>query len=571
MRWITSAIALLLFSACTPETEQSISPEKPQYVGSAACANCHQPQHEAWQASHHQLAMTEPTDASVVADFDGTAFERTTFQKVEDRWVVHTDAADGQLSDFDVRYTFGIEPLQQYLLELPGNRLQALNIAWDTVGENWFHLYPDESIDHDDVLHWTKSSHNWNYMCADCHSTDVTKGYDAVERTYATEFAEISVGCEACHGPGSLHVALTEVGLTEIGSIGSGMVPLATQAEQINSCARCHSRRSQLKEGFTADDAYLDYYLPSLLDESLYHPDGQILDEVYVYGSFLQSKMHAQGVTCSNCHDAHSAKLLIEGNGLCTQCHNATGRPDFPTLKPADYDSEAHLLHADGEAGCVSCHMPERTYMGVDPRRDHSFRIPRPDLADAIGVPNACNACHDDETPQWAADVIAERFGAVRPHSYGPVFAAARNGEPSVEAALAAEGVDAEQPAIVRATAMSLMATYELGVTGFALEAGLRDPSPLVRIGALRGAARWDAERRWRVSSHLLRDPYLAVRIEAARALMDAFTTLSVSDQAELQAGIDEYLETQRLNADRAGSPDQHRFGLSRDGRPCGC
>jgi tetratricopeptide (TPR) repeat protein len=246
--------------------------------------------------------------------------------------------------------------------------------------------------------------------------------------------------------------------------------------------------------------------------------------------------------------------LLIDGNGLCTQCHNETGRPDFPSLPLADYDSAAHNLHAENSEGasCISCHMPERTYMVVDPRRDHSFRIPRPDLTTAIGVPNTCNACHDDQTPEWAAGIIADRFGADRNGHFGSVFAAARNGEPNAEAALAAVSQDEQQPAIVRATAMSLMAAYGKGVTGFALEAGLRDPNPLVRIGALRGAQRWEAERRWRRASHLLSDATLAVRVEASRALMDVFMTLSVGDQATLRAGIDEYLGTQRLNADRA-------------------
>jgi predicted CXXCH cytochrome family protein len=446
-----------------------------------------------------------------------------------------------------VRYTFGVEPLQQYLLALPGGRLQALGVAWDdrsaTVGgQRWFHLHPDETVDHNDVLHWTRDSQNWNYMCADCHSTAVNKRYDADSRTYQTSFAEDTVGCEACHGPGSQHAA------------GTNIVALENQATQLNTCAPCHSRRSQLAEGFDPERSYFDHYLPSLLDEGLYHADGQILDEVYVYGSFLQSKMHDRGVTCSDCHDAHSAKLRVAGNALCTQCHNEAGRPDFRSLQRADYDSDAHHFHTQDDEGsrCVACHMPAVTYMGVDERRDHSFRIPRPDLTLALGVPNACEACHGDQPPEWARDVLEARFGTEQTSHFGSVFAAARALEPAAELELAAIGEDPVQPAIVRATAMSLMVAYQRGATALALEKGLRDPNPLVRIGALRGAARWEPQQRWSKCKHLLDDEHLVVRTQAARVLGDALNALPDGERARLAASLVAYLEVLALNADRA-------------------
>lgn len=506
--------------------------------------------------------MAAPTNESVVGDFAEASFSygatRSSFTRQGDRFVVRTDAADGELADFEVRYAFGAEPLQQYLLQLPGGRLQALGVAWDNRpaaagGQRWFHLHPDENVDHTDVLHWTSDSQNWNYMCADCHSTAVNKRYDVDARTYQTDFAEVTVGCEACHGPGSRHVASAVGGLERSEIEGSGIVALDTQSAQLNTCSPCHSRRGQLAEGFTPERSYFDHYLPSLLDEGLYHVDGQILDEVYVYGSFLQSKMHERGVTCSQCHEPHSAEIRIEGNGLCTQCHNEAGRPDFPTLHLADYDSPGHHLHDSDSAGarCVSCHMPERTYMVIDDRRDHSFRIPRPDLTVALDVPNACNACHD-QPPQWARDVLVTRFGDDHEPHFASVFAAARGYDPTVEVELAAIGEDPEQPPIVRATAMSLMVGYQRGATAFALEKGLRDPSPLVRIGALRGAARWEPARRWSKTKHLLDDEYLAVRTEAARMLAGAFGELAVADQRRLASDLGAYLDTLSLNADRA-------------------
>ncbi len=108
----------------------------------------------------------------------------------------------------------------------------------------------------------------------------------------------------------------------------------------------------------------------------LYHADGQQRDEVYNWGSFLQSKMYASGVTCSDCHDPHSGKLRAEGNALCAACH-----------LPSKYDAAAHHHHKPGSAGaaCVACHMPTTTYMVVDPRHDHSLRVPRPDLSVKFG------------------------------------------------------------------------------------------------------------------------------------------------------------------------------------------
>ena len=517
--------------------------------------------------------MLPATADSVAGDFANASFVygdvRTSFQERGGRFLVRTDGPDGALTEFQVSYVFGVQPLQQYLLELPGGRLQALGIAWDQTADRWFHLHPREGIEAGDPLHWTGLGYNWNFMCADCHSTGVEKGYDPKRRVYQTRFAEVSVGCEACHGPASNHIAWAQ-GLAaapgeddgtfplpvagEVGRTpGLGLLPLDAQAEQINSCAPCHSRRSQLAEGFRPDRPLLDHYLPALLEAGLYEADGQMLDEVYVYGSFLQSRMHARGVACGDCHEPHSADLRAEGNALCVGCHNEAGRPDFPSLKAGSYDARSHHLHAVGSPGalCVSCHMPARTYMQLDHRRDHSFRIPRPDLSLAIGTPNACNGCHEDRSPEWARDRLAERFDPPSPEHFAPVLAAARLGMPGVEAGLAALAENPEQPPIVRATALALMAAYQDAASALALEAGLRDANPLVRIGALRGAARFPAQRLWRRARHLLDDELLAVRTEAARVLAGARGALPPDERARLQRGLQEYLATQRLSADR--------------------
>ena len=543
-----------------PETpEQSPEPGVAQaHVGSAACAECHQTEHEQWLGSHHQLAMAAPAADAVRADFNDITFEyagvTSRFGVADGKYVVTTDGADGALADYEVRYTFGVAPLQQYLLEGPEGRLQALSISWDSRdeaagGQRWFHLYPDERVDHNDVLHWTRPSANWNFMCADCHSTALEKRYDPATMSYDTRYAEVSVGCEACHGQGAEHVAWARSG-----GGAPAILPLTEQHEQINACAPCHARRAQLAEGFLPGKSLFDHYLPALLDEGLYHADGQILDEVYVYGSFSQSKMHERGVMCSHCHDPHSAEVRLEGNAVCTQCHNEAGRPDFLTLPKADYDSTAHHFHPPQSAGarCVSCHMADETYMVVDDRRDHSFRVPRPDLSVALGTPNACNDCHAEQTAEWAAGVVSTWFGDDRPNHFGPVFATGRAAEPEAEAGLIAIADDAEQPAIVRATALSLLRSYQLRGSSAAIERGLRNSEPLVRIGALRGAQRWPAEQRWRGTRRLLDDEYLAVRVEAVRGLLDVAPGLPPDVQSSFAPFVHSYIETQMLVADSA-------------------
>ena len=535
-------------AACSEQPPLAESASGLHYVGTAQCRNCHQAQYEAWRGSHHSRAMQKPSAATVAGNFHGATFaSSTTFAERDGRYIIRTPDAAGELTEFEVRYTFGVEPLQQYLLPLPQGRLQAFQVAWDTVRQRWFNLRLGELTGPDDALHWTAPAHNWNFMCADCHSTAVMKGYDPSTQTYDTTFAEVAVGCEACHGPGSAHAS----------DPTKPLHPLAEPAAEQNACFPCHSRRSQLADGFRPNKAFLDHYAPALLESGLYHADGQILDEVYVYGSFVQSRMFAAGVTCSHCHEPHSAGLRERGNRVCTACHNETGHPDFPTLALGSYDSPTHHLHPQESTGarCVNCHMPARRYMVVDARRDHSLRVPRPDLNAATGAPDACTGCHFEREPAWAAAVLETAFGSKPQRHFGTVFANA-SASPAAAAALAAIANDAAQPAIVRATALARLANQAAAAVGdSALAKGLHDSDPLVRLGAVRGSARWPPHWRWQATHHLLRDDYLAVRSEAVPLLAPALNELGGTDRTLLQQGIAEYLEVQAFNADR---PEAH-------------
>jgi tetratricopeptide (TPR) repeat protein len=530
-------------SADPPPPPAAIGPAEPTFVTSAACERCHPEQQKQWTGSHHDLAMQPATEATVLGDFGDARFAQfpvaTRFFQKDGKFFVNTEGPDGELADFEVKYTFGVHPLQQYLIEFPGERLQSLTIAWDTGERRWFSLYPGERIPSGDLLHWTGRYQRWNTMCADCHSTDLRKDYDVATDRYTMQWSDIDVGCEACHGPGSAHVAWAEAAEAS-GVPASGHHELVIDFKtgdsryEVEVCAPCHSRRHRVSgESFFAPP-FLDHFMPEMLRTGLYHADGQVDGEVYVYGSFTQSRVYHRGVRCVDCHEPHSLTLLGVGNGLCALCHQE--KPDqqrFPTLVAKRYDTPEHHFHpegggeGDGSPGkegsgtaCVDCHMQARVFMGVDPRHDHSLRVPRPDLTVAYEIPNACNACHADKSAEWSVEAVARWYGPERrqePH-YGAVFAAARAGAPEAAAGLIALAGDAELPAIVRATAVELLEPY--GREAFAaIAAATRDGDALVRAAAVAALDPVPPEQRLSVAAPRLDDPVRAVRVEAARVL----------------------------------------------------
>jgi predicted CXXCH cytochrome family protein len=539
-RSLVAVFGVCLVTACGSGAGERETPALPAYVGETTCARCHAGETGSWTGSQHDLAMQEATADTVLGDF-GTSLTQfgitSRFFTRDGRYFVNTEGADGTLADFEIAYTFGVEPLQQYLVAFPDGRLQVLPTAWDTETSRWFHLYPDEPIPPDDPLFWTGPYQNWNIMCAECHSTDLEKNYDAETRAYDTTWSSIDVSCEACHGPGGDHVEWAARSSRE--GDPRLVVDLSSPARQIDACAPCHSRRRQISVDDVAGEPFPDHFLPETLREGLYYADGQILDEVYVYGSFLQSRMYREGVVCTDCHDPHSAGLKREGNDVCEQCH------DLPS---------GHSFHAPGSAGaqCVNCHMPSRTYMVVDPRRDHSFRIPRPDLTVSLGTPNACNACHQDETARWAADAIGRWYGPDRPSHFAATMAAGRRGDPEAAAGLSNLVLDPDQAAIVRATAVELLARY--GAASLpAVSGALRDPDPLVRATAARALDGYPPSEQIGRLRPLLTDPMRSVRLEAARVLaMAPPASIPPEDRPTLAEELAEYEDVQISQADSA-------------------
>jgi hypothetical protein len=313
------------------------------FVGREACIDCHRKAYESWLGSDHDHAMGPANDATVLGDFEDAVFEHggitSRFFRRDGRYYVHTEGPGGEMGDFEIEHTFGWDPLQQYLIRFPGGRLQALSTAWDVERRRWFYLYPDGVIPPEDWLHWTRNGQNWNGMCAECHSTDLRKNYDPESDSYETTWAEIDVSCEACHGPGSRHVEWAEIppmARPDVQDYGLA-IPTGTISarDEVELCAPCHSRRTELGDYDHSRVPLLDNHLPALLREGAYHADGQILDEVYVWGSFVQSKMYQKDVRCSDCHDVHSLKLHSERNQLCLQCHQADAYDTYDHHSPA--------------------------------------------------------------------------------------------------------------------------------------------------------------------------------------------------------------------------------------------
>ena len=549
-----------------------------EYIGQAACASCHEKEARLWTGSHHDLAMQEAREDTVLGDFSPASFTHqgvtTRFYRKDGRFMVSTEGADGKRHDYPVKYCFGVYPLQQYLIPMEGGRLQVLDIAWDSRpreagGQRWFHLHPDQRIGAGDVLHWTGPNLNWNYMCADCHSTNLKKGFDASTAVYHTTWSEMDVSCEACHGPGSLHrewaqalaagkpldvpgkglaVELDErKGVRWMVDEESGQPRRSVvngKRTEIEVCAPCHSRRSHLTDDWHPGEPFLDGYRPVLLEEKLYHADGQVLDEDYVWGSFLQSKMYQAGVSCSDCHDPHRAALRLPGEQVCYQCHSKNR-----------YASRRHHFHDEDKAGasCIECHMPATTFMGVDRRHDHGFRIPRPDLTLSVGVPNACNRCHPEKSAEWARDRVEDWYdhqprGQQR---FAQALQSGRKGRLGSLGALLELAGDASQPAIARATALELMLDVRGPAVLKQLQQALAAEDPLLRLGALKALASAPLEMRI-LAFPLVRDERKAVRTEAAR-LMAAYPReqLKPAQGRVLDKAIGEYIQTQEFNGER--------------------
>jgi tetratricopeptide (TPR) repeat protein len=511
-----------------------------QYVDNKQCLNCHQEQAKMWRSSHHFYSMLPAIKKNVLGDFNDVRmknkYQEILFFKKNSQFAIKVTTKSNKSEIYLVKYTFGFYPLQQYLLQFPKGRLQVFNMAWDSVKHQWFNLANDNELKQSSPLHWTKRFYNWNHSCADCHSTDFKKNFDGVR--YHSTFAGINVNCQACHGPGSSHVKWAK---DKTGKDNGLIVNFAkiNAKQQVEQCAHCHARRSQVSDSYSHDKPFNEQYLPALLRQDLYYLDGQIKDEVFVYGSFLQSKMYLAGVRCTDCHNPHSLKLKFDGNTTCTQCHNTNPKKRFSQLKSKNYESTRHTHHKLNSKGslCVSCHMPQTVYMKVDFRADHSFKLPNPQLTIDYGIPNACNRCHQDKSAKWAKNIMLKWYQRLPQEN--PLLI-------QDEKKLLKIVGDKNQADIFRASALMLLRLSTKESIDNVI-ASLSDTSTLVKQAALRKVSQLPMKYSKGHVEPLLTDSNKIIRAFAANNLA------SIAQEGEnegLSKALNEYKQLQDANND---------------------
>lgn len=516
---------VFIVDSCTSKyiKYSDVSNQSAQYVGDQSCKKCHATEFKEWKQSHHYMSMLPPNESTVKGDFNNVTFTAdgvsSRFYKKGSKFFINTEGDDGKNHDFEVKYTFGFTPLQQYLVQFPGGRLQVPRLSWDVNKKKWFNQYAGQKIPSHDWLHWTGNAQNWNTMCATCHSTNLRKNYDIKTDSYKTSYSIINVSCESCHGAGKQHVDFInddyKLGERVVGSFMK-LAKNSKQTEELNTCAPCHARVSEISNSHIDSGEIMDNYIPQIPDTENYHADGQVNDEDYIYTSFLQSRMFHRGVTCSTCHNPHSVKLKRIGNQTCTLCH-----------VPTKYDVPSHTFHKKGTPAteCKNCHMPGKLYMGNDLRHDHSFRVPRPDLSVKYGTPNACSNCHKDKSEKVLADAVIKWYGPKRKYHFAEDLIPGSRLDAQSEQHLTKLIDNKFVPKIIKATAAFYLGSIPTQTSLNTLIARLTSKEAQIRYRALRSLASFPSES-WREAvGPLLSDKVRAVRIAAA----DLYITIPVN------------------------------------------
>lgn len=503
------------------QPEENSSLQTNAYVGDKVCINCHQKEHDDWKISDHFKAMQPANDTTVLGNFNNQTYTAdgitSRFYKKDGKFYINTQGEDGKSHDYEIKYTFGYYPLQQYLIVFSRGRMQVTRQSWDSRNNKWFHQYAGQKISPNDWLHWTGNAQNWNTMCAECHSTNLQKNYDEATDSYHTTYNHITVSCETCHGPAKQHVDYINSKAYKNGKKHTGsyiiLAKYSSQQAEIQACFPCHARKGNISPHSILSNEILDNYIPEIPTTENYHADGQVDDEDYTYASFLQSVMYKNGVKCSNCHNPHSGKLLIAGNGVCTQCH----------IKK-DYDSPQHTFHAMGTEGamCKNCHMPSKYYMGNDLRHDHIFRAPRPDLSVTYKTPNACNNCHTNKSYQWAANAIVKWYGNKRPYHFAEDLIPGSKLDAQAQGHLIKLINDTATPPIIQATSVHYLASIPDNNSLSVLLQALQHKDAQVRYRAVTALNSFPPAQ-WRDAvGPLLQDKVRAVRIAAANTILTA-------------------------------------------------
>jgi predicted CXXCH cytochrome family protein len=484
-----------------------------EHADPAECVDCHKEAAEAWRQSHHHVANAPLTDEDRerLLSASGQLVEERglRYEKTRGEIVMHEPG----LPPHPVVGSIGITPLIQYLHLAPDGRIQNQDIAWDVLNQEWFSVFEGEEGEPrfaGEWGHWTGQGMNWDANCAFCHMTEYRKNYDVEEDVYNSTWAHMAITCSQCHPDMKTH-------LSQVRNGNDYFKEELTPVQHMENCATCHARRDQMTaDRFVAGDLFEDHYRLTLADmDGLYHPDGQVIGENYVFGSLTMSRMGTKGVTCMDCHEPHSGGFIlpIENNALCQRCHGS-GLNDAPKIDPL-----AHSRHPADSTGnlCIECHMPSTNFMGRDPRRDHSFSSPDPRLTLEMGIPNACSGCHNTQSVEWSLKHAEEWYG---PDMNKDRRGKARlmrdtwDGKPDAPERLRA-AVMAEENRYWKATFVSMFQYTQTDMESYQLIVSMMDdPDPMVRAAAVSTAGIYGLDPA--KQQELLNDPVRSVRIATA-------------------------------------------------------
>lgn len=534
-RFLPGILTIALFlCSCGEEQPQSAETPLPQATAlsrhghwdinavpiSAQCGACHVKEFEEWSHSDHAWALRTTNAEMDTEPFHGQRLKahgsELTFSATRKGALLLKDSQSGRT--FNVDYVLGRRPLVQYLVKGKDGGWHTPSASWDVNAHEWFDMFEADarlSAEHlaaresGDWGHWLGRGMNWNSQCAWCHTSHFRKNYDEKTDTYASTWKEPGVSCIQCHKMAAQADA--------DGCLVAKQDRVLTAQQMHDNCATCHARREELDESFVVGDKFDDHFRLELpTQQGIFWPNGMQRDEDYCETGLRLSRMGAAGVTCLDCHTPHTATLKLpqEDNSLCLRCH-AAGTSVNGTPSPV-IDMATHTPCPQGSMGarCVECHMPESNYMARDPRRDHSFNSPNPQLSVELGIPNACTMCHTGMDNARAAEVVAQTYPQqkmaatnARTRAVHAAMAGAYNNEELLKA------YREETVPAWRATLLELMAMQPLSlpVVQVAREAA-KDPSPMVRAAA--------AHVLQQEALPLVKDPVKVVRRAAARPLV---------------------------------------------------
>jgi predicted CXXCH cytochrome family protein len=594
------------------------------YTGSNACQSCHQSAYDTWRKTLH-VQMTKPiAEARVEGDFgNGAVLSQNgrsyTMERRDGRYFVSIARQKQQAEKFEVHYTLGARRFQGYLSKLADGRIYVLPVFWHNEARRWVDWKEITPVP-DDPDHDLRQI--WNITCVNCHATNLVKNFNPATKTYATTWTEMGVGCEACHGPGAAHIAVTsewqknpatrpaEPTAAQLRIFAASK---ATPREMFDACGYCHGNKNNVFFGFKPGDRYEDYALPFLISQPIpdndpqgeFWPDGRPSRFNRPQALTLTGCFQRGQATCTSCHrmhgsaNDHALKIPVEAEGggltrqsdrLCTQCHEVA-------------TSHSHHDAASQGSRCVACHMSDVNWRLITRRRDHTFQPPVPELTARFGVPNACTTCHEDKSPEWAVSTMDAWYGNAEKRRavvrLSDTMYRAGTGDTSVLPDLARLAADRSHGTLIRASAaefvgqllakkptaesaehaepkknsaVSAISAVEFRSVVNALIGAAADREPAVRVTAVRALSQIAPDTDPRVTSVLaahLTDSARLVRVSAVEALTALGIMRLVGARGDaLSRAQDEWAESLRTFNDVAADHTALGWLEASRGRP---